>query len=65
MAKSDASGEYVITNPATVEAKERIVGAVAGIVGGGFMRCFPPTPKATTYTMSTGTHARPSYLAKS
>ena len=48
MVKSDASGEYVITKPANVEAKESTEDAVAGVAGGGLERCFPPIPRATT-----------------
>ena len=60
--KSEESGAYVMTNPAMVEAKDKIVGASAGSAGGGLMRCLPPMPSATTYTTRTGIHARRSYL---
>lgn len=33
-----------MTKPAIVEAKERIVDAVAGVAGGGFEKCLEPTP---------------------
>lgn len=48
--------------PASVEAKERMVEAVAGSRGGGFDRCFPPTPSAITKVITTGIQAIRSYL---
>lgn len=59
--KSELNGEYVITKPAIVDAKLRITDAVAGSDAGGLVKCFPPTPRATTNTTSTGSQARRSY----
>lgn len=50
-----------MTNPAIVEAKLKIVAAVAGSAGGGLVRCFPPTPRAMIKMIKTGIQARRSY----
>ena len=51
-----------MAKPAKVEAKLRMVEAVAGSAGAGLDRCFPPTPRKTTNDKRTGNHARRSYL---
>ena len=43
--KSVLSGEKVMANPATVEAKLKIAEAEAGAAGGGLIRCFPRATK--------------------
>ena len=63
MVKSELIGEYVMTNPAIEDAKDNIAIALAGSAGGGFQRCLPPRPSATTYTTRTGIHASRSYLS--
>lgn len=62
MVKSEAKGEYVMTKPANVDAKESTEDAVAGAAAGGLDRCLPPIPSATIYTISTGIHIIRSYL---
>ena len=54
MVKSELRGEYVMTNPAIVAAKDNTAAAVAGSAAGTLLRCFPPTPKATTKATMTG-----------
>ena len=49
-------------NPANVEAKLKIVEAVAGAAGGGFDRCFLPTAETMTNVIRTGKHDIRSYL---
>lgn len=51
-----------MAKPAKVEAKLRMVEAVAGSAGDGLDRCFPPTPRKTRNDRRTGNHARRSYL---
>jgi len=51
-----------MAKPAKVEAKLRMVEAVAGSAGDGLDKCFPPTPRKTTNDKRTGNHARRSYL---
>ena len=60
--KSDAIVTNGITNPAKVAAKDSTAEAVAGAAGGGFVKCLPPTPTATTKVINGGIHARRSYL---
>lgn len=57
--KSDESGQYEMTKPAIEAPKVSNCGAVAveGSAGELDTRCFPLTPKAMMYTMSTGIHA--------
>lgn len=51
-----------MAKPARVLAKPRTPAAVAGSAGGGLDRCLPPTPRAMTNVISTGTHDTFSYL---
>lgn len=53
----------MIANPANVDAKDKMAGAVAGSSGGGFDKCFPPSPRAITKVMTTGIEAIRSYLS--
>lgn len=62
--KSELRGEYVITKPASTDAYDSTVAAVAGTAAGGFDKCFPPTPNATRYTIKVGIHATRSYLIR-
>ena len=55
-------GEYVITNPASVDAKESTARAVAGAAAGVLERWCPPIPAATTNAMRHGIHMTRSYL---
>jgi hypothetical protein len=60
--KSELRPEYVMANPARVDAKFNTAGAEAGTGDGGFDKCFPPTPRETMKVTSTGNHAMRSYL---
>jgi hypothetical protein len=60
--KSELNGEYVITNPAMIDPKLRIVLAVAGSCGEMFAKRLPSTPRATTKEITTGIQATRSYL---
>ena len=52
--KSELSGEKVMANPATVEAKLKIAEAEAGTAGGELIRCFPPMADAMMSVINTG-----------
>ena len=54
----------MMANPARIAAKFNTAGAEAGSAGGGFDKCFPPTPRETMNVTSTGNHAIRSYLYK-
>ena len=54
-----------MANPANDEAKLKTAEAVAGSAGGGFKRCFPPTPEAMTSVIKTGHQDIRSYLYNS
>ena len=60
--KSELSGEYVMENPANVDAKLKTAEAVAGAAGGGLDRCFPPMADAMTSVIRTGNQDIRSYL---
>lgn len=49
-------------NPANDEAKPKTAEAVAGVAGGGLIRCFPPTADAMTSVVRTGNQHIRSYL---
>ena len=51
-----------MTNPAIVEAKFKIAGAVAAFCDEGVAKFLPPRPSATTNEITTGIHASRSYL---
>ena len=59
--KSELSGANVMTKPAIVEAKDKTAGAEAGSDDWTLEICLPPTPRATTKTMSVGIHMSRSY----
>lgn len=54
----------MITNPANVDPKVKIMGAAAGSTGSTFCICFPPSPRATRNTIKTGIQASRSYLQR-
>jgi hypothetical protein len=56
--------QYEMAKPAKVEAKLRMVEAVAGSAGDELDKCFPPTPRKMTNDKRTGNHARRSYLTR-
>lgn len=49
-------------NPANDEAKPKIAEAVAGVAGGGLIKCFPPVAEAMTSVIRRGNQAIRSYL---
>ena len=61
MVKSELSGEYVMTKPAIVDANDRMATAEAGSADSTLVIFLPPTPRATTKTITTGIHATRSY----
>ena len=52
--KSELTGEKVMANPATVEAKLKVAEAEAGAAGEGLIRCFPPMAVAMMSVIKTG-----------
>ena len=62
MVKSELRGENVMAKPASVDAKPKIAGMVAGVSGCGLDKDFPPTPRAIKKVMNAGIHDTRSYL---